>query len=199
MSANKYLQDSHLIFGYGSLVDILQLEEFLGRTLTSNDYCYSYLKGYERCWNVAMDNSLNQTNYKYYLDSTGKRPDIFVTFLNIRPCEKKPESTVNGIVFRVTSDEFEQIKLRERNYTLEDISAQLSSSFNESVYASVAKPEAIERFNKAEAMGKAVIHRAYKENVEAAFCSVSERFLKAYFGSTLASPLPCVALERVNT
>ncbi len=199
MSVDICIQDSHLIFGYGSLVDILQLEEFLGRTLAPADYSYSYLQGYERCWNVAMDNSLNQKNYKYYLDSTGKRPDIFVTFLNIQPSKTKRASTVNGIVFRVSSKEFEEIKLRERNYTLEDISAQLSSSFHERVYASVAKPEAIERFDEAAAKGKAVIHRAYKENVEAAFRSVSEGFLKDYFNSTLALLLPCIDLERVNT
>ena len=87
---------ANFVFGYGSLVNVGNLERYLGRKLIPDlDFAICGLNNYRRCWNVAMDNNLDLPGYKYYRDRiTKNRPDCFVTFLNIHPAENE---TILGI------------------------------------------------------------------------------------------------------
>jgi cation transport regulator ChaC len=135
------------------------------------------LLGYRRAWNVAMDNRETIPGYKYYLDEAGGRPEVFVTFLNL-----VPGGEADGVVFAV--DDLGALDARERNYARVDVSASLSVTGP--VFAYVGLDEAIARFEAARRGGRAVVARAYLEEVQAGFPDVDP------------PPVPVLDLTRVD-
>ena len=69
------------VFGYGSLAIVPQLVP--GRAFAPNGFVAD-LAGFERSWGVAMDNRHDLPGYKYYTDDRGRRPEVYVTYLDIR-------------------------------------------------------------------------------------------------------------------
>src|SRR5919198_5063250 len=111
-----------LVFGYGSL--------------THGGGTPARLHGYRRAWNVAMDNRATIPGYKYYVDAAGRRPEVFVTFLNLVPGDG-----VDGVVFDADRA---VLDARERNYRRVDVSDALDVPGP--VYAYIGLDEAVERF-----------------------------------------------------
>jgi hypothetical protein len=130
------------VFGYGSLA--------------SDGGTPARLRGYRRAWNVAMDNRLTIPGYKYYVDGAGRRPEVFVTFLNLVAGEG-----VDGVV--VAIDDLAALDERERNYERVDVSALVDHPGP--VFAYIGRDEAVARFEAGRRGGTAVVVRGYLESV----------------------------------
>jgi hypothetical protein len=177
------------VFGYGSL---LEQPNERGTSWDSQVY---YLNGFRRSWGVAMDNSRDLTDYKYYLNETGERPDLFVVFLNIAPVAGQ---RVNGTLVEVGPDELKQFDSRERNYSRVDVTAKVEPTPPGRVWAYVGKPEAIARFEHGVREGRAVIDRNYLEMVKRHFAALSDAALSEYEQLTEPPTCPVVHLRRID-
>ena len=140
------------VFGYGSLLD--------GATGAP-----CRLDGWRRRFGVAMDNRRTIPGYKYFLDArTGARPEVFVAFLDV---VREPGAAVHGVAAEVDAPRLAALDDRERNYARVDVSAALDVELGGPVWAYVGLPEARERYAAAAAAGRAVVARAYVEDVRA--------------------------------
>ncbi|MEL6928299.1 MAG: gamma-glutamylcyclotransferase family protein [Cyanobacteria bacterium J06600_6] len=185
---------SNFVFGYGSLVNVISLQEYLQRKLKSDvDYTICSLNNYRRCWNVAMDNGINLPNYKYYRDSyTKRRIDGFVTFLNIRP---SVSSSILGILFRVTDAELGNLDLRERNYQRTNITEQLNIKTEENVWTYIGLPAAEQRYQTGLLQNKAVIAQTYFDTVKNAYLSLGNQEYADYLATTDQPKASIIDLE----
>lgn len=212
------------VFGYGSLADVERLERFLGRRLAPEEVVFGRLRGYRRSWNVATDNRLDLPGYKMYLDpKTGERPEVYVTFLNLRPVAdgsgavSNPEvangAAVNGVAFRVSEDDLDRIRARERNYRLIEVTGHWISESTgggparrgrsepgppHRILVSVGRPEAVERFREGRQAGRAVVRTGYRRQVHAAFRSRGGAWWKEFRRTTDPPGIPERDLERVE-
>lgn len=191
------MKDKIYIFGYGSLVHPKKLFKFLNNSsCSSRPYQLCRLQGYRRCWNVAMNNKVDIPGYKYYLNpQTTERPNLFVTFLNIRP---SPKDYVNGLAFEVSQTELEKLNQREKNYQIIDVTAAIDSPLAGRVFSYIGKSEARQRFDEGLQLSTSVINQVYLEAVLEAFSSHSPDFLAEYHLSTDKPEIPVVALEQVK-
>jgi len=145
------------------------------------------LAGYRRVWDVAMDNSLDLPTYKHYLDpGTGKRPQVFVAFLNLRA---DSECTVNGALLEVDGARLEALDLRERNYKRVELPSM-------QVYSGT--DEARRRFAIGAQAGNVVIAAEYHEAVTESFRRLGEQELATFEASTDPPPCPIVDLRRID-
>jgi cation transport regulator ChaC len=190
------------VFGYGSLVDLRRLAVFLGRELTPEDIAHGHLQGFRRTWNVATDNRLDLPGYKMYLDpETGERPEVFVTFLNLRPVVSGEE--VNGIALRVTERELARIRDREHNYRLAEVTDRWrpEDSGRElpgRLVTSLGRPEAEARFREGRQTGRAVVRSHYRRLVHSAYGQRGRTWWEQYCSTTDAPGIAERALERVE-
>ncbi len=187
------MYQSSFIFGYGSLVNIKNLEQYLKRQLKPNsDYTICGLHSFYRCWNVAMNNQVDLPDYKYYRDRfTNNRLNGFVTFLNIRP---HPDRIISGILFRVSNAELRNLDLRERNYQRIDITNQLNiKAQNAWVY--IGSKDAEKRYQEGLRQEKAVVSQDYYNSVQNAYRSLGEKEWADYLATTDKPSLPIMDLE----
>lgn len=187
----------HYIFGYGSLVNQEALARYLCRTCTADTTHFCHLHGYRRCWNVAMDNRLDLPSYKYYLDAaTGQRPNIFVTFLNIRSA---PQTSVSGILFEVSQEELAQLDMRERNYRRIEITDQLDITVaNGYAWVYIGTPEAEERYQKGLNSKTAFISEEYHQFVHDCFSQCNSAIALNYREATDTPEVPLKKLIRID-
>ena len=68
------------MFGYGSLTARPGL--VVTRELKEDGFVAD-LAGLRRTWGVAMDNRRDLPGYKYYTDAAGRRPQVFVAYLDL--------------------------------------------------------------------------------------------------------------------
>ena len=185
---------SHFVFGYGSLVNIKNLEQYLKRNLQLDiDYTICRLNNYQRCWNVAMNNSIDLPNYKYYRDSyTRERINAFVTFLNIRP---NLNVNISGILFRVTDAELNNLDSRERNYRRINITQQLNIQLQGNAWTYIGLSEAEQRYQTGLAQNKAIIARSYFDTVKNAYLSLGSQEYAEYIATTDKPAVSIMDLE----
>jgi hypothetical protein len=155
------------------------------------------IEGRRRTWDVAMDNSVDLSGYKYYLDeATGARPEIFVAFLDLRP---EPGAATGGLLLPVDPDDMPRLDARERNYARIDVTGAVSGApAGARVWTYVGTPDARERFATAVRAGTAAIQRAYLDGVRAGFRALGDGSLDAFERSTDPAPCPVLDLERVD-
>ena len=184
------------VFGYGSLASVEELARQAGRPLRPDDWVLGSLRGYRRCWNVAMDNLVDVPGYKYYVDPrTRRRPPVFVTFLNLRP---SPEDAVNGVLARVPPSELRRIDARERNYERIDVTDVVQPWLSSRVWTYRGSAAARERYDKAARMDAAVIDEHYYRRVQEAFRNHGEQAVNDYLASTDQPSAPLQALRTVS-
>ena len=165
-----------LVFGYGSL-----LEGAAGTPCR--------LSGHRRRFGVAMDNRRTIPGYKYFLDAaTGARPEVCVTFLDV---VEEPGAAVAGVVAEVDPARLAALDARERNYARVEVSGALDVELGGPVWAYAGLPESRVRYAAAAAAGRAVVARAYVDDVRAGFASFGIRF-------DTAPEVPVVDLVRVD-
>lgn len=203
------MQQANFVFGYGSLIDVANLQKYLARNLTIlpqsfkltsrksfpiADYLFCNLQGFSRCWNIAMDNSIDLPQYKYYVDSKNNiRSQGFVTFLNIRPDKDK---TILGILFRVSPSELQQLDRRERNYQRIDVTHQIDLPITGIVWVYIGLKEAEQRYQQGIKQGNAMISQSYYHGVYNAYLSLGKKALTNYLMTTEKPTVPIVNLER---
>jgi cation transport regulator ChaC len=150
------------------------------------------LRGWQRSWGVAMDNSVDLPGYKHFVAPDGSRPALMVAFLSIAPQEG---ASVNGLALPVAEDELPALDERERNYARVDVTKHLDADPPGRVWAYAGLDVARERLAVGRREGRLAIASSYYERVLAAFDLLGQRDL--YNHSTGPPPAPVVELEMV--
>jgi len=89
------------LFGYGSLINLNSAQKSFKRVLSYDDLIPVNVKGYEKVWNSIE-----------HIEFDGI--DVNGVFLNLKIDEN---AVTNGVVVKITDEEFELLKLREKNYS----------------------------------------------------------------------------------
>jgi hypothetical protein len=187
------------VFGYGSLVGGVGGGRFRAGRRWSTDGFVADLRGFRRTWGVAMDNRRDLPGYKYYTDSRGLRPEVFVAFLDVRPVAEAG-AAVNGLCLPVDAAGLAALDARERNYRRIDITDQVDLSDARAVrvrvWTYVGSDPGRERLQRGVEAGTAVIDAHYLEGVRDGFAGLGAAEHRACAGSLEPGGLPVVPLER---
>jgi cation transport regulator ChaC len=182
--------DPQYVFGYGSLLELRDRREARASAATT------FLTGYTRLWNVAMDNSVDLPGYKYYVDPrSGARPSVFVTFLNIEPA---PGGRVNGTLLKVTPADLVELDARERNYARIDLTAAVMGDVDGTVWSYVGTPAGRARFAAGLTEARAVIQQQYHDHVHRQFATIDGDGLVEFERLTMPPPCRLVDLRRID-
>jgi cation transport regulator ChaC len=130
------------------------------------------LRGWQRSWGVAMDNSADLPGYKHYLAPDGTRPDVMVAFLNVDP---EPGAETNGVVIPVGAEELPGLDTRERNYERAEVTGQIDPVIDGRVWVYRGLAAARGRAGRGRAEGRLVVARDYRETVLAGFERIGQR------------------------
>ena len=99
---NLYERFYMYLFGFGSLVNIKSAQNsFKNRELKKEDLIPVKIRGYKRVWN-----SIESVFFEKEL--------VNGVFLNI---QKEENSEIFGVIIKISEEEFEILKLREKNYS----------------------------------------------------------------------------------
>jgi gamma-glutamylcyclotransferase (GGCT)/AIG2-like uncharacterized protein YtfP len=182
------------VFGYGSLAARPGL--VVTRELKEDGFVAD-LAGLRRTWGVAMDNRRDLPGYKYYTDAAGRRPEVFVAYLDLVPARTAPgdPSAVNGLCLPVDDAILSQLDRRERNYERTDVSDRVAAG-GATVWAYVGMAAARERLAEGRRTATAVIDAGYVRTVEAGFAALGEDELAVVRASLEPGDLPVVDLTR---
>lgn len=183
------------VFGYGSLTARARLAPT--RELKESGFVAD-VAGLRRIWGVAMDNRRDLPGYKYYTDSAGRRPDVFVAYLDLvsaAPAPSEPAPKVNGLCLPVDDATLEVLDRRERNYERTDVSDRVDAG-GARVWAYIGMAAARERLHAGRRAGTAVIDAGYVRTVEAGFAVLGDDELRAVRASLAPGDLPVVELTR---
>jgi hypothetical protein len=184
------LAGREFVFGYGSLAALAD-GAVASRTPRADGFV-SDLRGYRRQWGVAMDNRRDLPGYKHYTDELGRRPAVFVCFLDI---EIDPGRSVNGLCVPVDGPRLAALDQRERNYERVDVSASVDADGGR-VWAYVGARAARLRMRWAVAAHRAVIDGRYLETVADAFATLGAGELQRLAPSLAPGLLPVLTLTR---
>ncbi|MDN5088074.1 hypothetical protein [Aliarcobacter butzleri] len=90
------------LFGFGSLINLASAQKSFKRVLTQKDLIPVKIKGFKRVWN-ALENIKFEDNV-----------EVNGVFLNV---EEKENAILYGVMIKITQEELEILKLREKNYS----------------------------------------------------------------------------------
>jgi hypothetical protein len=139
-----------------------------------------------------MDNRRDLPGYKHYTDGDGRRPPVFVCFLDV---VDDPGAAVNGLCVPVDAARLVVLDDRERNYERRDVSGLVDAG-GARVWAYVGRREARLRMRWAVAAHRAVIDAGYLDAVAAGFRALGPDECEACAPSLSPGPLPVLALTR---
>lgn len=183
------------MFGYGSLtarpgpVPTRELKEY---------GFVADVSGLRRVWGVAMDNRNDLPGYKYYTDGDGRRPEVFVAYLDLVPADPASADSrprVNGVCLAVDDAMLEQLDRRERNYERTDVSHRIEAG-GAQVWAYIGTAAARARLAEGRRTASAVIDAGYVRTVAAGFGVLGTGELATMRGSLDPGDLPVVELAR---
>jgi dephospho-CoA kinase len=147
-----------------------------------------------------MDNRRDLPGYKYYTDATGRRPEVFVAYLDLVGAPDDPATAVNGLCLPVDGATLAVLDRRERNYERVDVSDRLAPGAPGAdgirVWAYLGSAAARERFAAGRAAGTAVIDAGYVRTVEAGFAALGADEHSACRSSLRPGGLPVLELTR---
>jgi dephospho-CoA kinase len=159
------------VFGYASLVALKDAKAVPGR-----------LRGYRRCWGVAMNNWEGGEGVKHWLDQeTGERPRIRVAYLDIY---EQAGSAVNGLALPVDRERLRMLDARELNYERVDVTGSLEPEVGGRVFTYVGLEAARERCRLGVAAGNIFASRDYAASVRLAFERLGPRALAEFDRTT---------------
>jgi gamma-glutamylcyclotransferase (GGCT)/AIG2-like uncharacterized protein YtfP len=184
------LAGREFVFGYGSLAALAD-GVAPSRTPRAEGFVCD-LRGYRRQWGVAMDNRRDLPGYKHYTDELGRRPEVFVCFLDI---ESDARGSVNGLCVPVDGRRLAALDRRERNYERVDVSASVEAG-GARVWAYVGARASRMRMRWAMAAHRAVIDGRYLEMVADGFRALGEGEFERSAPSLAPGLLPVVSLTR---
>ena len=184
------LRGHQFVFGYGSLATLPE-GVAASRTRGPGGFVCD-LRAHRRQWGVAMDNRRDLPGYKHYTDAAGRRPPVFVCFLDI---VADPACTVNGLCVPVDAARLAALDARERNYERLDVS-ELVDADGARVWAYMGRPPARLRMRRAAAAGRAVIDAGYLDAVAGGFRALGGGEYEACAPSLAPGAIPVVSLTR---
>lgn len=189
-------QTANFVFGYGSLVDKKRLSRFLNLDKPNSEaIVFCKLKGYRRVWNIAMNNTIDIPNYKYYVNKvTDERPEVYVAFLNII---NNPYDTIGGVLFPVSQSDLELLDKRERNYHRIDVSEKIQKEINGTVWTYIGLPKSEKNFLHGLRKNSVVISREYYRIVYDGYNSWGQEALADYLNTTDKPDIPLSELKLV--
>jgi hypothetical protein len=165
------------VFGYASLVALEDADALPGR-----------LRGFRRCWGVAMDNWEGGEGAKHFLDrATGERPRIRVAYLDIY---EQAGSAVNGLALPVDAERLMRLDARELNYERIDVTSSFEPELAGRVFTYVGLEAARERCRQGAAEGDIFVSRDYATVVRAAFGRLTPSGLAEFDRTTDPLPFP---------
>lgn len=159
---NKYYA---YVFGYGSLINLKSLSNALKREVTKEDVKTAFLENYKRAWTLKeliYFEDINEAKYARFLDLVQEK-----------------DRKVNGILFGVSEDEFKNLKIREKNYHMNDVSNLILPRQEIRVYTVFAKEEFL-----VDSSDGIVVPGKYVEMVESACKYLGNDFYTDYLNST---------------
>lgn len=156
------------IFGYGSLVNINSAQKSFKRVLKHEDFIPVVINGFEKSWNSIE-----------YIIFEGEENISNGIFLNLK--ENKNAKT-NGVLLKIDSDEFEFLKLREKNYSCIKLPAKAFEGINtdEEIYTFMTTKE--DKLAKA-GQESCVIPKKYIGLLEEGLSSYDKEFQKEFVAS----------------
>jgi len=172
------------VFGYASLVALEDAGALPGR-----------LRGYRRCWGVAMNNWEGGEGVKHWLDrDSGERPRIRVAYLDLR---EEEGSAVNGLALPVDEDRLAELDGREINYrrvevsgAFEPFSPRAEAAVTPRVFTYVGLDAARERCRQGAAEGNVFVSSDYAGGVRRAFEQLAPGALAEFDRATDPLPFP---------
>lgn len=108
------------IFGYGSLVNINSAQKSFKRELKHEDFIEVQVNGFKKVWNSIE-----------YITFEGEEKSSKGIFLNL---EEDKEAFTNGVLLKISEEEFEFLKLREKNYSCVEITSISDFQTDEKIY-----------------------------------------------------------------
>ena len=184
------LRGREFVFGYGSLTALPDAVPASRRARPEGFVCD--LRGHRRQWGVAMDNRRDLPGYKHYTDAAGRRPPVFVCFLDI---VADRASAVNGLCVPVDAGHLAVLDDRERNYERREVSALVDAG-GARVWTYVGRREARLRMRWAVGARRAVIDGPTSTPVAAGLQALGADEYEAGVASLSPGRLPVVALTR---
>lgn len=169
----------HAVFGYGSLLSITSLERTLGRSY-AGPFQTCQLHGWRRKWNVAMPNKTF-----VYRDAGAWVTPEKIFYLNVEP---DAASSLNGILFVVSTDELRQFDEREWIYDRVDVSGQLADVRVEDGAAWVYTAKADYTCAHPASPGQGAIRRTYLDVLRDGHRDLGSAFAAAHDATT--EPVP---------
>lgn len=151
------------MFGYGSLINIVSAQKSFKRELSQSDLIPVSIKGYEKVWN-----SIETINFDGQ-DTNG-------VFLNL---QKNENAITNGVVVKITDEELELLKLREKNYSCItiDSSNAIGQDLDDNIIAFMTtKEEKIAKVGDS----SCVIPAKYIDILTNSFASYDDEFVVEY-------------------
>jgi hypothetical protein len=192
------VRQTQYVFGYGSLA---ARPGWAGTVSTRERAEHGFvadLTGLRRTWGVAMDNRRDLPGYKYYTDADGRRPEVFVAYLDLLAAPGDPARTVNGLCLPVDEATLEQLDRRELNYERTEVTDRLAPAApgGTRIWAYIGSAAARERLAEGRRTATAVIDAGYIATVEAGFAVLGEGELAACRRSLEPGDLPVATLTR---
>lgn len=153
------------LFGYGSLLNLSSAQKSFKRKLNQSDLIEAYINGYEKVW--------NSIEHIYFNDLNNQFDGVF---LNLN---ENINSTTNGILIKITDEELEYLKLREKNYSCIEINTEnlLNIKLDEKIFTFMTtNPNKIAKINN----NKTIIAQKYIDIMTSSLINYSEKFQKDF-------------------
>lgn len=167
--------DRHLLFGYGSLLNLESMSRTLERSLGPEDVQVVSLEGYVRTWRYV-------TWSQFAIDREGE--PTRTVFLDLR---EKARCLCNGLVVPVRSSEWERLDRREKGYERIEVTGLVQGEWNEPVYTYISR-EAF-RYDAVRDQG-AVVAENYSRIIEQGIQKLGSEFRPGYERSTEPHSFP---------
>ena len=155
------------IFGFGSLVNINSAQKSFKRELKHEDFIPVIANGFKKVWN-----SIEHVVFE------GEEEISDAIFLNL---EKDSSESTNGVLLKISQEEFEFLKLREKNYSCIEVDSIKGFETDEKIYTFMTtNPKKIAKLENK----NAYIPKRYIKLVEDGLNPYSkefkEEFIKSY-------------------
>lgn len=151
------------LFGFGSLINLSSAQKSFQRELSYKDLIPVKVKGYKKVWNSIE-----------YITFDDK--EVNGVFLNL---QEDKSSTTTGVVIKLSTEEFEVLKQREKNYSQIEIKAEnIEGAFLEenAVAFMTTKTDKIAKVGDE----NTYIPAKYIEILTSAFENYDEEFVNSY-------------------
>ncbi|RXJ86742.1 gamma-glutamylcyclotransferase [Arcobacter sp. CECT 8985] len=157
------------LFGYGSLINLNSAQKSFKRKISYEDLIPVKIKGIKKVWNA-----IETVDYE-------DQKEVNTVFLNL---QKDENSYANGAVIKITKEELELLKLREKNYSniLIDKSNVIDKKLDEDIITFMTINE--EKIAKP-GDTNCVIAAKYLDILKDSFENYDEQFVNEYKAQTL--------------